>query len=305
MISKKDYIQAVRKRPLCLFLPLFETNLLKWIPDERYLKMEYRVITGKKLNLHPPVTFNEKIQWLKLHDRNPLYRDLTDKYRNRKFVEKYIGEKYLVPLLGVWDRAEEIDFDSLPNRFALKCTHGYGGIVLCRDKKSLDVKKAREKLNRALDTDFYPRGREWAYGNAAPKIIAERFIDDGGGARPADYKFLCMNGKVRCVCISRSLGDEEGCVSFFDPKGERLPFKRVDYPDYPKDQPLPASFQEMKEAAEILAKASQGPFIRVDFYEMQTNIYFSEFTFYPCGGTMFLDPPEYDKVLGEQLEISL
>lgn len=303
MISKKEYLKAVRKRPLCLFLPMFQSNLLRWIPDERYLKMEYRVIMGKKLHLDPPITFNEKIQWLKLHDRKQIYRELADKYKNRKFVEEYIGKGYLIPLLGVWDRAQDIDFDILPEQFVLKSTHGYGGMILCYEKQKLNTRLVRKKLNQVLVTDFYPRGREWSYGGASPKIIAEKLIDDGGGERPADYKFFCMNGEVRCVCLSRSLGDKKGCVSFFRPDGERMPFKRVDYPDYPGKNPLPGSFQEMKEAAQTLAKASQAAFIRVDFYEMRGKVYFSEFTFYPCGGTAFLDPPEYDEALGDLLKI--
>lgn len=303
-MHNKQFWNAVRKRPICILIPLFETNLLRWMPDEIYLKLEYRVLTGKKLHLNPPVTFNEKIQWLKLHDRKPIYRKLADKYQNRKFVKENIGEEYLVPLLGVWENAEEIDFETLPHRFVLKCTQGYGGMVICHDKSKLDIEQVKKSLNRTLATDFYPRGREWAYGRTEPKIIAEKMIDDGGGTRPADYKFMCMNGKVRCVCVSRSLGDEKkGCVSFFQPDGRRAPFKRVDYPEYPVENPMPACFEEMKEAAEKLAQSSGAPFIRVDFYEMNEKAYFSEFTFYPCGGTMFLDPPEYDEILGKYLDI--
>lgn len=303
-MQKKQFWCAVLKRPFCLLIPLFQTNILRWMPDELYLRFEYWIIMGKKLHLNTPVAFNEKIQWIKLHDRKPLYQKLADKHQNRDFIKKNIGEQYLIPLLGVWENADDIDFATLPERFALKCTHGYGGIVLCHDKKTLDVEQVKKSLNRTLAKDFYPRGREWAYKGAKPQIIAEELIDDGGGTRPADYKFFCMNGKVGCVCVSRSLGMEEpGYVSFFRPNGEREAFKRVDYPDYSSENPIPECFEEMKDAATKLAKASGALFIRVDFYEMNSKVFFSEFTFYPCGGTMFLDPPEYDKTLGNLLNI--
>lgn len=286
------------------FLPLFEGNALRWIPDRQYLRLEYWVITGKRLHLLRPKTFNEKIQWLKLHDRKPIYRALADKYENRALVKPLLGEEHMVPLLGVWDCPDAIDWDMLPESFVLKCTKGYGGYVLCPGKSSLDRAAATATLSRTWNTDFYPRGREWAYGGPKGKIIAEELIDDGGGSRPADYKFFVMNGTVKCVAVSRSLGNRaEGCISFFGPDGTRAPFKRVDYPDYPGDDPMPACFEEMKTSAERIAQSADAVFLRVDFYVRNGTYYFSECTFYPCGGTMFLDPPEYDRKLGDLLDL--
>ena len=205
VLDWKTWMQAMAKRPAWIFLPLFESGLLAWMPDEMYLKWEYHALTGKRLKLNPPETFNEKIAWLKLHDRRPVYQMLADKYQVRPFIQKHLGEEWLIPLAGVWDSPEEIDFDSLPGQFVLKCSHGYGSTILCRDKGELDQEEIRRTFRKCMKTDYYTRSREWAYRDAKPRIIAEALVDDRGGERPADYKFMCFNGKVKYICISRGL----------------------------------------------------------------------------------------------------
>lgn len=302
MLDIKTFMRAVAERPSWIFLPLFESGLLAWMPDQMYLKWEYHALTGKRLRLNPPQTFNEKIAWIKLHDRKPVYQKLADKYAVRPFIKEHLGEEWLVPLIGVWDNSEDIDYAMLPERFVLKCSHGYGSTVLCKNKADLDLAAVLKKFEKSMKTNYFTRSREWAYKGARPKIIAEALVDDHGGERPADYKFMCFNGRVRYVCISRGLGDfSKGSVSFFDADGNRMPFKRLDYPDYPGDFVLPKHFEQMKLAAEKLAENIRGPFVRVDFYEMAGHVYFSEFTFYPCGGTIFFDLPEYDEILGREL----
>lgn len=304
MLSKSVFWRAVRKRPAWLLLPAFESGWLRCMEDARYLKLQYWAFSGKRLCLDPPGTFNEKIAWLKMNDHREIYRTLADKCHARQFVQAHLDGGWLVPLLGVWDKVEDIDISALPERFVLKCTHGYGGTVLCRDKSALDVASVRAVLQKTLDTDFYSRGREWAYHSPTPRVMAEALIDDGGGARPADYKFMCFQGKTEFVCISRGLGDfSTGAVSFFYPEGRPAPFKRVDYPQCPPAEGLPDHFGRMKAAAEALAAAAGVPFVRVDFYEADGRPYFSEFTFYPCGGSLFFDPPQYDRILGELLTL--
>jgi len=304
MLSRTTFWSAVRKRPAWALLPIFESGLLNFIRDEPYLKLQYWALTGKELHLDPPITFNEKIAWLKINDHRKIYRTLADKFLARDFVAEHLDSTWLVPLLGVWKRTSDIDFSTLPDRFVLKCTHGYGGTVLCRDKDKLNISEAEAILQKTLRTDFYARSREWAYCNALPKIIAESLIDDGGGTRPADYKFMYFNGRVEFVCISRGLGDfSSGTVSFYYPDGRPAPFKRVDYPECPPCQRLPEQFERMKAAAETLASAADVPFVRIDFYESGGHAYFSEFTFYPCGGSIFFDPPIYDKILGDMLSL--
>ena len=305
MLDRKTFANAVRKRPSFALLPLFENGFFDNMSDEKYLRLQYWALTGKRLNLAHPEGFNEKIAWLKLHDHKPLYKAMADKYLARNFVSSVIGENWLVPLLGVWESADQIGYDALPERFVLKCTHGYGGTAICRDKTAFDCKAATSKLASMLRADFFGRAREWAYKNPTPRIVAEAYIDDGGDV-PADYKFMCFNGKVCIVCISRAVNAAHagaGCVSFFLPDGSRAPFKRADYPEYPGEDVMPSSYLAMYEAAEKLSSASGAPFVRVDFYEATGKPYFSEFTFYPCGGTMFLEPAEYDCALGSLLEL--
>lgn len=304
MLDRKTFFRAVADRPSWLLLPLFEAGFFSFLKDERYLQLQYKMLTGKKLHLHPPKTFNEKIAWLKLNDRKPLYQMLADKYRVRSFIQENLGEEWLIPLLGVWSDEEQVDFETLPEKFVLKCSHGYGGAVICKNKAELNAGEAKSKIRKTLNTEFFGRGKEWAYKDAIPLVIAEKFMDDNGGERPADYKFMCFNGKVKFFCVSRGLGDfSTGSVSFFYPDGSRAPFKREDYPEYEGINILPKSFENMKAAAEKLAAKAHAPFIRVDFYEVAGHPYFSEFTFYPCGGTIFFEPPEYDLVLGKLLQL--
>ena len=303
MLDFHTFAKAVRRRPGFALLPLFENGFFDKMPDEKYLCLEYRALTGKKLDVVCPESFNEKIAWLKLNDHNPLYKKLADKYMVRDFVSNVIGEKWLVPLLGVWKSPDQVDLSSLPQRFVLKCTQGYSGVVICRDKATFDCNEAVKKLEKAYSCDYFSRAREWVYKNPVPRIIAETYVDDGNCV-PADYKFMCFNGKVGIVCVSRAVNAAHagaGCVSFFYPDGSKAPFKRSDYPEFPGDEVLPQSYLAMYEAAERLACASGAPFVRVDFYDVAGKPYFSEFTFYPCGGTMFLDPAGYDLALGELL----
>jgi hypothetical protein len=306
MLDKRSFIKAIRKRPAWVLLPAFERGLFNRLSDESFLKLQYWAYTGEKLHTDPPVTFNEKIAWLKIHDHRGVYQVLADKYSARDFVAEHLGKTWLVSLLGVWKRFDDIDFCELPDRFVLKCSHGYGSTVLCRDKSNMDFEAARATLNKAMETNYYQRSREWAYGEALPRIMAEELIDDSGGPRPADYKFMCFNGKVLYVCVSRGLGDfDTGSLSFFHADGSPAPFRRADYPEGPPDQKPPQHLRQMNEAAETLAQAADLPFVRVDFYETDGRVFFSEFTFYPCGGTIFFDPPEYNRALGDKLILPL
>lgn len=188
--------------------------MFKWIPDDTYLRLAYRIRMGKKLNLDHPRTFNEKLQWLKLYDRKPEYTTMVDKYEAKQWVASRIGEEYIIPTLGIWDHFDEIDFDALPNQFVLKCTHDSGGLVICRNKATLDKEKAKKKLDHCLRNNYFWGMREWPYKNVKPRIIAEKYMEDSAGRAEllddkstynglTDYKFFCINGKPRFVYVSR------------------------------------------------------------------------------------------------------
>ncbi|WP_448379491.1 ATP-grasp fold amidoligase family protein [Fervidobacterium sp.] len=287
--------------PRQALLYLLKLRISRLIPDKAYLKLKYRIIFGKKLNLNNPQTFNEKLQWLKLYDRNPMYTMLTDKYEVRKYVAEVIGEEHLIPLLGVWERFEEIDFDKLPNEFVLKPTHTSGDIFICKDKSKVDLTELRKIVNKWLKREYYWFHREWPYKNIKPRIIAEKYMVDDSGVELKDYKFMCFNGKPKILFVASNRHLEGGVkIDFYDLDWNLLPFERH-YKRSGKVMPKPRSFNKMIEIAE---KLSQGiPFVRVDLYEVDGHPYFGELTFYPGAGFEEFTPEEWDYIIGSWLQL--
>ncbi len=205
-------------------------SMRRFIPDELYLKCKYKQVTGLDLNLSNPQTFNEKIQWLKLNDRRPAYTEMVDKYEAKRYVAGIIGEQYIIPTLGVWDRFEDIDFDKLPDKFVLKCTHDSGGVCVCKNKANLDRDKARRTIEKSLKTNYFWVGREWPYKNVKPRIIAEQYIESIDNDL-MDYKFMCFDGEVKAILLCSGRFSKEGVkMTFFDPDWKRLPYKRPKHP---------------------------------------------------------------------------
>lgn len=285
--------------------------ILKLMPDSIYLRWIFKKIMGYPLNLKNPRTFNEKLQWLKLHDRKPIYTTMVDKYEAKKYAASIIGEEYIIPTLGVWNHFDEIDFDSLPNQFVLKCTHDSGGIVICRDKSKFDKDTAREKIEKCLKFNFYWAGREWPYKNVKPRIIAEKYMEDESYTLYLrsdtkfdgliDYKFMCFNGKVKCIFTVTQRYSEEGLkVTFFDTDWNKMPFERH-YPMDKRSIKKPTSYDEMVVLSEKLSRGCT--FVRVDFYEINEKPYFGEMTFYPGDGWEEFTPYEWDRILGEWIDL--
>lgn len=193
------------KNPSLLILYLMNKGVLNWLNDETFLKIKYRLIMGKKLNLENPKTFNEKLQWLKLYDRKDIYTTMVDKYEAKKYVANIIGDEYIIPTLGIYNSFEEIDFNKLPNQFVIKPTHTSGDIYICKDKNKIDYKKLKKEINRWLKRKYYYLHREWPYKDIKPRIIIEKYMDNKLSEEMKDYKFMCFNGKVKCsfVCSGR------------------------------------------------------------------------------------------------------
>ncbi|MCC8173661.1 MAG: glycosyl transferase [Odoribacter sp.] len=276
--------------------------LLAWMPDSAYLKLMYRAKMGKKLNLKNPQTFNEKIQWLKLHDRKPEYTQMVDKCEAKKYVSNIIGEEYIIPTLGVWDKFEDIDFDRLPEQFVLKCTHDSGGLVIVKDKSKMDVAAAREIINKSLKHNFYYYGREWPYKNVKPRIIAEKYMVYKSGFDLKDYKFFCFDGFAKAMFIAsdRNVEGEDTKFDFYDMEFKHLPFTNG-HPNADCEIKRPDSFDEMKALA---AKLSAGiPQVRVDFYDINGKVYFGELTFAHWSGMVPFEPEEWDKKFGEWIKL--
>lgn len=266
--------------------------------DKLYLKLKYRCYIGKKLNLSSPTTFNEKLNWLKLYNRKPIYTVMVDKYEVKDYVASIIGSQYIIPTLGVWDKAEDIDWDALPNKFVLKCTHDSGSIVICKDKQLLDIKSVSRKLNKSLRRDCYRSGREWPYKNVKHRIIAEKYMEDKQTKELRDYKFFCFNGDVKCMFIATDRQKEGESVKFdfFDANFVHMNMKHGH--DNASILPQkPNNFELMKTLA---SKLSQDiPFLRVDFYEIDNEVFFGELTFFHHNGTTKFEPDTWDKVLGD------
>mgnify|MGYP000896560242 CR=1 FL=1 len=294
--------QADYKTPFLAFLLqwLAAHDLLKWMSDKMYIKLIYRFSMGEKLNLENPQTFNEKLQWLKLYDRNPLYTDLVDKYRVREFVkDRTGGGQHLIPLLGVWDKVEDIDFEKLPSQFVLKCNHDSGGWIICKDKKKLDISKARTFLKKRLARNFFWNAREWPYKNVRKKIIAEQYMVDESGTELKDYKFFCFNGKCKAIFIATDRGVDTR-FDFFDESFNHLPFTNG-HPNADKQIQRPATLSEMICIAELLSAGI--PQVRVDLYDVFGHIYFGEMTFFHWGGKKPFKPKEWDWKFGQWIEL--
>jgi len=278
------------------------TLAAKRINDKTYLKLRYYVVMGRKLNLDEPKTFNEKLQWLKLHDRRPEYTMMVDKYLVRNYIAEVLGEEYLIPLLGVWDDPDEIDFDALPDQFVLKCNHNSGlGMCICKDKSKLDIDRVKSELRKGLAQDYYLTEREWPYKDVRRRIVAEKFMVDPNTSELRDYKFFCFNGKVKCFDIDYDRFIQHH-RNYYDKEGNLLPFGVAQYPpEASKKIDLPQTIGTMIEFAEALSKGH--PFLRVDFYDANGKIYFGELTFYPDAGLGKFCPNEWDYTLGSWLEL--
>ncbi|MBR3016515.1 MAG: glycosyl transferase [Clostridia bacterium] len=280
-------------------------GLYNWMPDDMYLKKLYKAWMGKELDLEHPRTLNEKIQWLKIHDHSPVYPQLVDKYGVKEFVGNLIGKEHIIPTFGVWDRFEDIDFEKLPDQFVLKCTHDSHGLVICKDKSKLNMESAKKKLNRALHRKYYKKFREWPYKEVKPRIIAEEYVEDESGFL-TDYKFYCFHGVPDCVltCFDRMTGNTR--FFFFDRNWELKRYNKQGK-EAPEGftKPKPEGIEKMFDLAEILAKASGAPFIRVDFYNAYGRIYFGELTLYPAAGFDTGRLPETDILFGDKLNLDV
>ena len=285
-----------------IFSLLAKKELLNWLPDEIFLKLIYRGRLGKKLNLRKPKSFNEKMQWLKINDRNPLYCELVDKYEVRKYVASVIGINYLIPLLGIYDSFDEIDFNKLPDQFVLKCTHDSGGLVICDSKNAFDYHMARKKITLCMKRNFYYQAREWPYKNVKPRIICEKFLQDGVYSQLIDYKLLCFNGEVKCIFLISNRFSKDGYnVDVYDMHWNLIPLARRHHPNSREMISKPKSFDLMLVLAKKLTK--DFTFMRVDFYDVNGQLYFGELTLYPGAGFEEFVPEIYDDILGGWIKL--
>lgn len=280
----------------------FALGMMRLLPDRAYLKLLYYRNKGEKLRLDPPVNYNEKLQWIKLHDRNPRYSQMVDKYAAKAYVSERVGKEHIIPTYGVWSHFDEIDFEQLPEQFVLKCTHDSAGYVICRDKSQLDVQAARSKLERGLKRNFYYAGREWPYKDVKPRIIAEKYMEDSEFHELRDYKFFTFGGVPKLVHIvsNRQNPDEETYGDFFDMDYNHLDLT-IGHINAPTPPQRPKNFEKMKAFAAQLSEGTRH--LRVDFYEVDGQLYFGELTFFHDSGFGDIQPPTWNDVMGSWISL--
>lgn len=279
---------------------LSRIGLFNWLGDKNYIKLYYWATFNKTVNIDNPTTYNEKLQWLKLNDRNPKYTIYVDKYRVREYVAKEIGEEYLVPLLGHWSDPEEIDFDKLPKQFVLKWNHDSGSIVICKNKENLDLVNTVKYFKKRKRRNVYKISREWPYKNVVPEIIAEQYLVDSATKELRDYKLYLFNGKVRLIMVNSGRQRGVTTADYFDENYNWLDL-RWGYPNANIKPEKPRNFVLMKELATKLGKSLIGG--RIDFYEVDGKVYFGEITFFDGSGFSSFDPSDWDQILGSWLKL--
>lgn len=291
-----DYKKVFKNRELRLKL----IRLLSFVPDELYLKLVFKIKTGKNLDLKTPETFNEKLNWLKLHEKREEYTDLVDKLKVRKYIAEKLSEDYLFPLLGEWDSFDEIDFETLPEKFVLKCNHDSGSVKIITDKAAADKKALSKFFRGRLELNPFCLGREYPYKNVKPKIIAEKYMESEDGKGIRDYKFFCFDGEPKLMFVA---SDRETDVrfDFFDADFNRLEIYNI-HPNAETVPEKPKNFEKMKELCRVLTKGMK--FVRLDLYEIDGKVYFGEFTFFHGGGFYEFSPDEWNKKLGDLIDIS-
>lgn len=307
-MAVKRYTRAMLKYlsdPDYRFLMNASSGKYDSMPDKEYLQRKFKSSIGKHLNIDNPQTFNEKLQWLKLYDHDPKYTMMVDKYKVRDYIEDQLGKEYLIPLIGVWDDPDDIDFNKLPDQFVLKCNHNSGlGMCICKDKSKLDIKKTKAELRKGLKQDYYLTGREWPYKNVPRKIVAEKYMVDEKYKELVDYKFYCFDGKPEFLYIATA-NIKNGCkndlMSFLDTEWNLLPFYRKDHQPFPFDMEKPEKLKDMLCIAKKLSKGI--PFVRVDLYCINSCIFFSEFTFFPGSGFGKFSPEIWDEKIGSYIRI--
>lgn len=273
-------------------------SVLRILPDNAYISLKYLYHFGKLPNLKQPKTFNEKLQWLKLYDRRPLYEIIVDKYEAKKYISNIIGEQYVIPCYGVWDKFEDINFEILPKQFVLKTTHDCGGVYICKDKASFDKEAARRFLEKHLKANYFLEGREWPYKNVKPRILAEAYMENLKTHDLRDYKFFAFDGKTKLLFVAtdRQKEQEEVKFDFYDIEFNHLPIKNG-HPNSSGSIQKPESFEEMVRIAD---KLSEGiPHVRVDFYEVNGRPYVGELTLSHFSGIVPFEPEEWDRRMGD------
>ncbi len=287
-----------------IFWCLVLSKLYFIFSDKAYLRIKFRLMMGYKLNLESPRTFCEKLQWLKLYNRKNEYTSMVDKYSAKTYVSSIVGEQYIIPTLGFWKNPQDIDFDSLPDQFVLKVTHGGGGggVIICKGKKNLEIERTIKQLHNCMKINLYHSSKEWPYKNVNRGVIAEEFMANNQESDLIDYKFYCFNGEPKYCQVIQDRRTIE-TIDFYDMSWTRQDFIGLNQAAKHSDEIMlkPSSFDEMKNVVCKLAKGI--PFVRIDMYEINEKPYFGEITFFPASGYGSFVPSKWNYILGDLINL--
>lgn len=272
------------------------------IPDDVFLKIYFKHLMGYPLDLDNPKTYNEKLQWLKIHDKRPEYTKMVDKVEAKKYVSSIVGDKYIIPTLGVWDSVEQIEWDKLPNQFVVKATNDSGGVVVCKDKAKLDIEEAKKKLQNLGKRDYSKFSKEYPYKNVKKRFIAEEYIEDESGYELKDYKIFCFDGEPKFLFVATGRQLHDTRFDFYDIDFNHLPVLNG-HPNADVWPVKPKNYEEMLDVARKLSKDI--PHVRVDLYNVNGKVYFGELTFFHWSGIVPFEPMEWDYKFGEYLQLPL
>jgi len=274
-----------------------------WLPDTIYVRLQYYFKIGRRLHLKNPRSYTEKLQWLKIYNRNPEYTSMVDKVTAKDYARHIIGDEYIIPTLGVWNNFDSIDFSTLPDKFVIKSSNGGGGggVVICKDKASLNIEETKRIIEYSLKSNIYKHYREWPYKNVTPRIIAEQLLEPKNNGELNDYKFYCFNGVPKVMLISHGRFSGITCFDYYDMDFNLMPFQQGG-PNSGIDYPKPTNFELMKRLAKKLSTGLTHA--RIDFYDNNGNVYFGEITFFDSSGYADFTPEKWNYVFGEWLDIS-
>lgn len=286
-----------------IIFKIVRSRLGRLIPSKQYISINYRLLIGYFPNIDNPHTFNEKLQWLKLYGFKPEYTKMVDKYLVKDYVSSLIGEEYIIPTIAVWDDVDDIRFDQLPNQFVLKCTHDSGGLIICKDKSSLDVDSAKDKLKKSLARNYYWNGREYPYRDVKPRIIAEKYMQDDDSFELKDYKVLCFNGEPRLIEVFTGRYTKNFSCNIYTENWAPTPLHQSKYglPRSTYEYEKPVFLEEMLSLSRKIAQDM--PHVRVDWYYTNNRLYFGEITFFDASGFEEFEPNEWNLVLGDMISL--
>lgn len=292
-------IDIIRKAKRVLASQVWD-KYFYWVSDSLFLKIKFRLLMGYKLNIKDPKTFNEKLQWLKINDIHPEYTKMVDKVEAKNYVASQVGSKYIIPTLGVWNTVDDIDWTSLPKQFVVKATNDSGGIVVCKDKSSLDIEKAKDKLRELGGRDYTLTSKEYPYRKVPHRFIAEEYMEDESGYELKDYKIFCFDGEPKFLFVATGRQQNDTRFDFYDTEFNHLPLTN----GHANADVWPVKPENFDEMLEVAGKLSKGiPHVRVDLYNINGKIYFGELTFFHWSGMMPFEPMEWDYQFGKYLKL--